>query len=126
MSEPRAYLVDDDEAIPPNRRQAVNVIRRSGDHLLSVIEGTLDIARIESGKMTLESKPFDFPDFLRQIVDMFDLQTRKHGLEARLSTPLPAQEIGTLGLELKQIDEELASYEEKWLTISEQIEVVGE
>ena len=57
---------------------------------------------------------------------MFDLQTRKHGLEARLSTPLPAQEIGTLGLELKQIDEELASYEEKWLTISEQIEVVGE
>ena len=57
---------------------------------------------------------------------MFDLQPRKHGLEARLSTPLPAQEIGTLGLELKQIDEELASYEEKWLTISEQIEVVGE
>ena len=57
---------------------------------------------------------------------MFDLQTRKHGLEARLSTPLPAQEIGTLGLELKQINKELASYEEKWLTISEQIEVVGE
>lgn len=40
----------------------------------------LDIARIESGKMTLESKPFDFPDFLRQIVDMFDVQTRHKGL----------------------------------------------
>ena len=75
-----AQILDDDEAIPPNRRQAVNVIRRSGDHLLSVIEGTLDIARIESGKMTLESKPFDFPDFLRQIVDMFDVQTRHKGL----------------------------------------------
>ena len=57
---------------------------------------------------------------------MFDLQTRKHGLEARLSTSLPAQEIGTLGLELKKIDEELASHEEKWLTISEQIEAAGE
>ena len=57
---------------------------------------------------------------------MFDLQTKKHGLEARLSTPLPAQEIGTLGLELKKIDEELASHEEKWLTISEQIEAGGE
>ena len=57
---------------------------------------------------------------------MFDLQTRKHGLEARLSTPLPAQEIGTLGLDLKKIDEELANHEEKWLAISEQIEAAGE
>ncbi|MFT3961992.1 ATP-binding protein [Propionivibrio sp.] len=75
-----AQILGDDESIPPNRRQAVNVIRRSGDHLLSVIEGTLDIARIESGKMTLESRPFDFPDFLRQIVGMFELQTRHKGL----------------------------------------------
>ena len=57
---------------------------------------------------------------------MFDLKTRKHGLEARLSTPLPAQEIGTLGLDLKKIDEELANHEEKWLAISEQIEAAGE
>ncbi|MFB0934412.1 MAG: ATP-binding protein [Propionivibrio sp.] len=78
-----AQILDDDKAIPPNRRQAVNVIRRSGDHLLSVIESTLDIARIESGKMTLESKPFDFPDFLQQIVGMFELQTRHKGLRFR-------------------------------------------
>ena len=53
---------------------------------------------------------------------MLELQTRKHALEARLSAPLPAQEIGELGLELKTIDEELALCEEKWLAISEQIE----
>jgi ATP-binding cassette subfamily F protein 3 len=53
---------------------------------------------------------------------MLDLQTRKHALEARLSTPLPAQEIGELGRELQKIDEELAAHEEKWLLISEQIE----
>jgi len=53
---------------------------------------------------------------------MLELQTRKHALEARLSSPLPAQEIGELGLELKKIDEELAVHEEKWLAISEQIE----
>ena len=82
-----AQILDDDESIPPNRRQAVNVIRRSGDHLLSVIEGTLDIARIESGKMTLESKPFDFPDFLQQIVGMFELQTRHKGLRFHYEPP---------------------------------------
>ena len=53
---------------------------------------------------------------------MLDRQARKHALEARLSTPLPAQEIGELGLELKQVDEELAGFEERWLALSEQIE----
>ncbi len=53
---------------------------------------------------------------------MLELQTRKHTLEARLSTNLPAQEIGELGLGLKKIDEELAGHEEKWLVLSEQIE----
>ena len=48
-----AQILDGDETIPPPRRQAINVIRRSGDHLLSVIEGTLDIARIEGGKLAL-------------------------------------------------------------------------
>ncbi|MBL0167057.1 MAG: ATP-binding cassette domain-containing protein [Propionivibrio sp.] len=53
---------------------------------------------------------------------MLDRQTRKHSLEARLSTPLPAQDIGELGRELKKIDEELAECEEKWLAIAERIE----
>ena len=49
-----AQLLDDDAAMPPHRQQAVSVIRRGGDHLLSLIEGTLDIARIEGGKLTLD------------------------------------------------------------------------
>jgi signal transduction histidine kinase/ActR/RegA family two-component response regulator len=75
-----AQILDGDESIPPHRRQAVNVIRRSGDHLLSVIEGTLDIARIEGGRLSLEVKPLDFPDFLQQIVRMFELQAASKGL----------------------------------------------
>jgi len=57
---------------------------------------------------------------------MLELQTRKQELEARLSKPLPAQEIGELGLELKAVDEDLASHEEKWLTISEEIEAADD
>ncbi|MDR0576018.1 MAG: response regulator [Candidatus Accumulibacter sp.] len=78
-----AQILADDASVPPGRRQAVDVIRKSGDHLLSLIEGTLDIARIESGKMTLEARPFDFPGFLRQIVGMFELQARDKGLGFR-------------------------------------------
>ena len=76
-----AQILDGDTAIPPNRRQAVSVIRKSGDHLLSLIEGTLDIARIESGKLSLEVKPLDFPEFVQQIVAMFEVQARNKGLD---------------------------------------------
>jgi ATP-binding cassette subfamily F protein 3 len=56
---------------------------------------------------------------------MLDLQAKKHALEARLSTSLPAQEIVELGSQLKKVDDELASHEEKWLSISEQIEAAS-
>jgi signal transduction histidine kinase/CheY-like chemotaxis protein/purine-cytosine permease-like protein len=78
-----AQILDGDPAIPSHRRQAVNVIRRSGDHLLSLIEGTLDIARIEGGKLTLEPKALDFPAFLQQLVRMFELQAANKGLAFR-------------------------------------------
>ena len=76
-----AQILDGDESIPENRRQAVSVIRRSGDHLLSLIEGTLDIARIEGGKVSLNVKPTHFFDFVQQIVDMFELQAHNKGID---------------------------------------------
>ena len=75
-----AQILDADPDVPPERRQAVRVIRQSGDHLLSVIEGTLDIARIESGKLTLDVRAMAFPEFMQQIVGMFELQARNKGL----------------------------------------------
>lgn len=88
-----AQILEGDESIPPQRQQAVQVIRRSGDHLLSVIEGTLDIARIESGKMSLDVRPLDFPPFIQQIVGMFELQARNKGLTFRFEQEghLPAR-----------------------------------
>lgn len=82
-----AQILDADDDVPPNRKQAVSVIRRSGDHLLSLIEGTLDIARIEGGKLALDIKTLDFQDFLQQIVDMFELQARNRGLSFDYETP---------------------------------------
>lgn len=76
-----AQILDADESIPSHRRQAVSVIRRSGDHLLSLIESTLDIARIEGGRVKLNVKPLHFTDTIEQIVRMFELQALNKGLE---------------------------------------------
>jgi ATP-binding cassette subfamily F protein 3 len=53
---------------------------------------------------------------------ILDLQTKKHALEARLSTTQSPQEIGAIGSELQQIDGELAAQEDRWLDVSAQIE----
>jgi signal transduction histidine kinase/purine-cytosine permease-like protein len=75
-----AQLLEDDPAVPAHRRDAVQVIRRGGDHLLSLIEGTLDIARIESGRLALEAAPMRFADVLDEIARMFELQAAARGL----------------------------------------------
>jgi signal transduction histidine kinase/CheY-like chemotaxis protein len=87
-----AQLLDNDPAIPAHRQQAVRVIRNSGEHLLSLIEGTLDIARIEGGKLNFDMKELDFPDFIGQVVRMFELQAANKGLSFRyeLTGVLPA------------------------------------
>jgi purine-cytosine permease-like protein len=69
-----AQLLEDDPAIPPHRRGAVQVIRRGGDHLLSLIEGTLDIARIESGRLTLEPGAMHFAEGMDELARLSEPQ----------------------------------------------------
>ncbi len=75
-----AQLMGEDASVPPHRQQAVSVIKRGGEHLLSLIEGTLDIARIESGKLTLATKAMPFADLLHEMAEMFEPQARAKGL----------------------------------------------
>jgi signal transduction histidine kinase/DNA-binding NarL/FixJ family response regulator len=75
-----AQILDGDPAIPAHRRQGIAVIRRSGEHLLSLIEGTLDLARIEGGRLTLQPRAIDFADFLQQIARMIEVQARAKGI----------------------------------------------
>ncbi len=76
-----AQLLDEDPTLPVHRKQAVGVIRRGGEHLLGLIEGTLDIARIEGGKLALDPKPMRLREALQQIVQLFELQALAKGLK---------------------------------------------
>ena len=75
-----AQLLEDDPAIPPHRRGAVQVIRRGGDHLLSLIEGTLDIARIESGRLALDLGPMHFAEAMDELASLIEQQAAAQGL----------------------------------------------
>ena len=75
-----SQILDADKSIPEHRRRATGVIRKSGEHLLSLIEGVLDIARIESGKLSMDIEELHFPGFIQQIVRMFELQVSNKGI----------------------------------------------
>ncbi|ANN65495.1 ATP-binding protein [Bordetella bronchialis] len=75
-----AQILQRDTAIPAGRREAIDVIHRSGKHLIGLIDGLLDIARIEAGKLRLETAELRLPEFLEQIVKMFQPQTALKGL----------------------------------------------
>jgi signal transduction histidine kinase/CheY-like chemotaxis protein/ligand-binding sensor domain-containing protein/HPt (histidine-containing phosphotransfer) domain-containing protein len=56
-------------------------ISRAGQSLLQIINDVLDFSKIESGKLELEALPFDLPDTLNQIADLFAWRAAERGLE---------------------------------------------
>jgi len=75
-----AQLLEGDQTIPENRREAVNVILRSSEHLSDLIEGLLDISKIEAGKLDLHRNEVRFSKLMDQLVNMFRLQAQMKGI----------------------------------------------
>ncbi|MDQ0569665.1 signal transduction histidine kinase/purine-cytosine permease-like protein/DNA-binding NarL/FixJ family response regulator [Variovorax paradoxus] len=67
------------EAVAPPR-EAVQTIQRSGEHMLGLIDGLLDLARIEAGRLQLEPAPLALPAFLDELVHMVRPQAESKGL----------------------------------------------
>jgi signal transduction histidine kinase/DNA-binding NarL/FixJ family response regulator len=60
---------------------AVRVIRRSSEHLSNLIDGLLDISKIENGMLRLNRDLVELGTFLDELVDMFRLQALAKGLD---------------------------------------------
>ncbi|OQP84276.1 hybrid sensor histidine kinase/response regulator [Rhizobium rhizosphaerae] len=75
-----AQILERDAAIPRERQPAVKVIRRSAEHLSGLIDGLLDISKIEAGRLQVYSNEIHLTEFLDQIVDMLRPQAEAKGL----------------------------------------------
>ncbi|WP_195763445.1 response regulator [Duganella guangzhouensis] len=67
--------------LPAKPHDYFTKIGRAGKNLLSIIDDVLDFAKIESGKLELESVPFDLAETLAQIADLFSWRAAEKGLE---------------------------------------------
>jgi PAS domain S-box-containing protein len=63
------------------QREFAEVIRQSGDALLTVINDILDFSKIEAGKLELESQPFDLRECVEGAVDLVATRAAEKGLD---------------------------------------------
>ena len=86
-----SQLLKKQENLSEQGAAALEIISRSGQHLTSLIDGLLDLARIETGKISLDMSNVDFRNFLQQITDMFDPQfsQKKLNFKVEISGNIP-------------------------------------
>lgn len=65
-----AQILQRDSNITEKQLKGVQIIRQCGDHLLTLINDILDLAKIEAQKMDLYPEEFSFPNFLATTADM--------------------------------------------------------
>ncbi|HBS2509216.1 TPA: response regulator [Klebsiella variicola subsp. variicola] len=82
-----AQLLERADDIPPARQRGIGIMRRSGEHLANLIEGLLDISKIEAGKLEIYREEVRIGDLVQQLVAMFEQQASDKGLTFHYNAP---------------------------------------
>ena len=84
------------QEMPARIQDYLSKIRRSGEHLLGIINDILDFSKIESGKMEIESVPFELDAVLDNVVNLISEKVEEKGLEllCRVGADIPKTLIG--------------------------------
>lgn len=86
-----AQLLQRETPLSTAQRQSVDIIQRSGDHLLTLINDVLDLAKIEAGRLDCVPAPCRLQDFLSDLCEPFRLRAAEKGIAFQLRTRhLPA------------------------------------
>ncbi len=98
-----SQLMHREKSLTFQQRENIGIINRSSEHLLSLINDVLDLAKIESGKIALYSIDFDLYALLDSIEEMLKLKAESKGLifNIQCSSELP-QYINTDDKKLRQ------------------------
>jgi len=62
------------------QQEYVDNIKVSNEHLLAIINGILDLSKVESGKMTIDSIPMNISSLCNEVVSLFAVKARQRGL----------------------------------------------
>jgi signal transduction histidine kinase/ActR/RegA family two-component response regulator len=83
-----ARMLHDDE-VRPLARNRLELLQRSGDHLLTVINDVLDFSKIEAGYLRVESKRFELSTLVDEIIGVLSVSAAQKGLRLTVRYELP-------------------------------------
>lgn len=88
----------------PAQTDLIQIMRLSGDALLTVINDVLDFSKIEAGKLSIERAPFDLHNTVKEAFELLSVQARRKALDLRLDMEkaVPSALVGDAG-RLRQI-----------------------
>jgi len=66
---------------PAKHQSGLEIIQRSGEHLLTLLNDILDLSKIEAKKLELNPSEFDLAKLLNSIIDIFQLQMHAKDVE---------------------------------------------
>ena len=75
-----AQILQRDQALDGKQVAALNVIRQSGEHLLTLINDILDFAKIEAHKLELQNAQIHLTEFLSVIAEIVGVKANQKGL----------------------------------------------
>jgi signal transduction histidine kinase/DNA-binding NarL/FixJ family response regulator len=75
-----SQLMVRDSAMSPAQREYVDVISRSGEYLLQLINDVLEMSKIEAGRVTLNIESFDLYHMLSSLEEMLKVRATSRGL----------------------------------------------
>jgi signal transduction histidine kinase/CheY-like chemotaxis protein/purine-cytosine permease-like protein len=75
-----AQLLADKPENTESQSRGLKIIHRSGQHLADLIEGLLDISKIEAGRLELYRNRVHLPDLLDELANMFNMQASQKGI----------------------------------------------
>jgi PAS domain S-box-containing protein len=75
-----SQLLSRDHDLNADQQEKVNIINRSGEHLLNLINDILAMSKIEAGRVTLTLKSFDLQSLLSNLEELFRLKAESKGL----------------------------------------------
>ncbi|WP_437746869.1 ATP-binding protein [Sorangium sp. So ce1504] len=75
-----AQLLQRSARLAPEDRPGVDVVRRSGEHLLTLIDDVLDLARIEAGRLDLAPGDVHLPSLARTVAELCKVRAAAKGL----------------------------------------------
>jgi signal transduction histidine kinase len=85
-------ILKQEPQLSPQQEKGLDIIHKSGEYLLTLINDILDLAKIEAGRMELYPAPFNLLNFIDEIQGVFYLRAEQQGIHftCQIDADMPA------------------------------------